>query len=60
MKQAPEAGGFSTGDRGHMGHKGHRGHRGHRGKVDTGLTGSTVLRHNLTEIKPKLGQISNN
>ena len=25
---------------------------------DTGLTGSTVLRHDLTEIKPKNGEIS--
>ena len=25
---------------------------------DTGLTGPTVLRHGLTEIKPKMGGIS--
>ena len=35
-KQAPEAGGCTTGD---------GGHRGHRGKGDTELTESTVLRH---------------
>ena len=38
MKQAPEAGGCVTGDRGNMGdmadreHRGDRGHRWHRGK----------------------------
>ena len=33
---------------------------GETGKTgDTGLTGSKVLRHDLTEIKPKMGQISN-
>ena len=29
------------------------------GKGDTGLTGPTVLRHGLTEIKPTMGEISN-
>ena len=29
------------------------------GKGNTWLTGSTVLRHDLTEIKPKMGEISN-
>ena len=29
------------------------------GKGNTWLTGSTVLRHDLTEIKPKMGEIGN-
>ena len=36
------------GDRGDMRHIG--------GKGDTGLIGSTVLRHDLSEIKPKMGE----
>ena len=31
----------------------------HRGDGDTGLTESTLLRHDLTEIKPKFSEISN-
>ena len=61
MEQAPEAGGCATGDGGYRGYRGHRGHRGHRDTGDTGdagLTGSTVFRHDLTEIKPKIGVIS--
>ena len=37
-----------------------RGETGDRGgKGDTGLTGPTVCRHGLTEIKPKMGEVSN-
>ena len=50
MKQAPEAGGHG-GHRGHRRDKGHRGHRGHRAH-----TGPTVLRHDLSEIEPKMGR----
>ena len=40
-----------TGETGETGDTGRKG--------NTWLTGSTVLRHDLTEIKPKMGQISN-
>ena len=55
-KQAQEAGGCATGYGEDMGDRGNWGHRWHRGKAGTGLTGSTVLRH---EIEPKMGEISN-
>ena len=61
-KQAPEAGGCATGTGVHRGDRGDRGHRGHRDTRDlgdTGLSGATISRHDLTEIKSKMGEISN-
>ena len=64
-KQAPEAGGCATGDGVHRGDRGDRGHRGHRDTRDlgdtgdTGLSGATISRHDLTEIKSKMGEINN-
>ena len=39
------------------GETGETGETGYTGETE--LTGPTVLRHDLTEIKPKMGQISN-
>ena len=61
LKQAPEAGGCATGDGGDNGDGGHRRDMGETGEtVDTALCPlGHVLRHYLTEIKPKMGEISN-
>ena len=68
-KQAPEAGGSATRDRSDKGDMGRQGRQGgHEETVDTWYTGkngdpvqtwSTVLRHYLTEIKSKMGEIRN-
>ena len=49
LKDAPR----ETGKTGNTGKTGETG-----GKGDAGLTGSTVLIHYLTEIKPKMGEFS--
>ena len=46
-----------TGETGDKGNKGGTWDTGEKG--ETGLTGSTVLRYDLTEIKPKMGKLSN-
>ena len=55
IKQAPEAGGCARG----IGKTGETGDTGSKEETTglNGLTGPTVLRHDLTEIKPKMGQI---
>ena len=55
FQQAPEAGGCATGD---WRDRRRPGDMGEGGDMGTGLTRSTVLRHDFTKIKPKMSEIS--
>ena len=54
FQQAPEAGGCATGDGGDRRDRRRPGDMGERGDMGTGLT----LRHDFSEIKPKMSEIS--